>query len=143
MHMNKRIKNKWLKALRSGKYKQGKSILFSDNKYCCLGVLCELAVQDGIIKKSFMYYNTYFDKAVMLLPPKVVKWAGFDKENVSIESTPRWSAFYRPRRRHEYNIVIREKTKLKRNITSMIELPDLNDSGNTFKQIAKVIEKYL
>jgi len=29
---------KWLKALRSGDYEQGKSALYNDNKYCCLGV---------------------------------------------------------------------------------------------------------
>ena len=34
----------WIKALRSGKYKQTYSVL-SDSKarYCCLGVLCEVA----------------------------------------------------------------------------------------------------
>ena len=33
--------NKWLKALRSGKYKQAKGTLYSEakNGYCCLGVL--------------------------------------------------------------------------------------------------------
>jgi len=34
---------KWLKALESGKFKQGKEVLRSiDNKFCCLGVACEL-----------------------------------------------------------------------------------------------------
>lgn len=45
--MNKRIKAKWLKALRSGKYKQGTGILrrvdleTAQYKYCCLGVLAD------------------------------------------------------------------------------------------------------
>lgn len=36
----KAFKNKWLKALRSGKIKQGKSYLKrpGENSYCCLGV---------------------------------------------------------------------------------------------------------
>lgn len=41
--MNAEIKAKWIEALRSGKYEQGRGRLRSeDNKYCCLGVLCDL-----------------------------------------------------------------------------------------------------
>lgn len=41
--MNAEIKQKWIEALRSGKYEQGKYVLRSaDNKYCCLGVLCDI-----------------------------------------------------------------------------------------------------
>jgi len=37
--MKKAEKTKWVAALRSGKYKQGKGALrHSDNTYCCLGV---------------------------------------------------------------------------------------------------------
>lgn len=47
------VKNQWLAALRSGEYEQGKGVLrrvgTSGNKeYCCLGVLCELAVRSGV-----------------------------------------------------------------------------------------------
>lgn len=37
----KNIKKAWIKALRSGKYKQGQGTLFlqSSKNYCCLGVL--------------------------------------------------------------------------------------------------------
>ena len=41
--MNQEIKQKWLKALRSGKYKQGRRILRNkQNEFCCLGVLCDI-----------------------------------------------------------------------------------------------------
>ncbi len=46
--MNKELKKKWLKALRSGKYKQGKGALkreINQKKecaFCCLGVLCDI-----------------------------------------------------------------------------------------------------
>lgn len=41
--MNSEWKQKWIEALRSGKYEQGKHVLRSgDNKYCCLGVLCDI-----------------------------------------------------------------------------------------------------
>lgn len=37
----------WLKALRSGKYKQTRSDLKNSEGFCCLGVLCDLAAKDG------------------------------------------------------------------------------------------------
>ena len=40
--MNKSIKKKWLKNLKSGKFEQAHSQLKSGkNSFCCLGVLCE------------------------------------------------------------------------------------------------------
>ena len=36
------LKKKWVAALRSGKYEQGKEALRNGDKYCCLGVLCEI-----------------------------------------------------------------------------------------------------
>ena len=36
------LKKKWVVALRSGKYEQGKEALRNGDKYCCLGVLCEI-----------------------------------------------------------------------------------------------------
>ena len=32
----------WVKALRSGDYKQGRNLLCYEGAYCCLGVLCKL-----------------------------------------------------------------------------------------------------
>ena len=47
--MNPEVKQLWLDALRSGKYEQGKLMLRpTDNSYCCLGVLCEIAQESGI-----------------------------------------------------------------------------------------------
>lgn len=40
--MNKEIADKWVAALRSGQYKQGRKYLRCGNQYCCLGVLCEV-----------------------------------------------------------------------------------------------------
>jgi hypothetical protein len=38
---------KWIAALRSGKYKQGKHVLSAQNgKDCCLGVACKLYLQE-------------------------------------------------------------------------------------------------
>lgn len=41
--MTPELKSKWLSALRSGKYKQGKKTLNCGGKMCCLGVLCDVA----------------------------------------------------------------------------------------------------
>lgn len=41
--MNKQLLKDWIDALRSGKYKQGHGALFRNGKYCCLGVLMEIA----------------------------------------------------------------------------------------------------
>ena len=41
--MDKELKAKWVKALRSGKYEQGRTHLHRDGHYCCLGVLLDVA----------------------------------------------------------------------------------------------------
>lgn len=41
--MDKKLKSKWIKALRSGKYKQARGILLQTNgAMCCLGVLAHI-----------------------------------------------------------------------------------------------------
>lgn len=48
MRMSQEIKTKWIEALRSGEYKQGKDILKNENgAYCCLGVL-QMCVQGEV-----------------------------------------------------------------------------------------------
>ena len=43
MPISKSFKRKWVKALRSGNYKQGEGFLQNRNAYCCLGVACIVA----------------------------------------------------------------------------------------------------
>ena len=40
--MNQEIKQKWIEALLSNKYKQGTEALKKGDRYCCLGVLCDV-----------------------------------------------------------------------------------------------------
>lgn len=40
--MKAELKKRWVEALRSGKYKQGKGKLCVDGKFCCLGVLLDV-----------------------------------------------------------------------------------------------------
>jgi hypothetical protein len=74
----KEVRAKWVAALRSGKYKQGKYSLRSNyDNYCCLGVLCELAAQEGIAKRTGgTHENFRYDDHNTNLPESVIRWAG-------------------------------------------------------------------
>ena len=50
IRMPKRKLAKWLKALRSGEYKQGEGALRNRNRFCCLGVMEHCLT--GAIKRS-------------------------------------------------------------------------------------------
>lgn len=84
--MNPKVKQAWIDALRSGKYKQGGDYLAQQQDeeiaYCCLGVLCELhrhehggswhMSNDG----STMGYED--ERRVQYPPANVKRWAGLD-----------------------------------------------------------------
>jgi len=55
--MNKVLKAKWVKALRSGKYKQGTRWLQANERFCCLGVLCELLEIPAVPAPTEIWYN--------------------------------------------------------------------------------------
>ena len=59
--MNQEIKEKWLEALRSGKYKQGFTRLKQNNRYCCLGVLCSLLPGDWqrVTGETYKFHYMY------------------------------------------------------------------------------------
>ena len=40
--INEQVFNKWIKALRSGKYKQTVGSLQDENGFCCLGIACKV-----------------------------------------------------------------------------------------------------
>lgn len=56
--MKKEWADKWVEALRSGEFKQGRDFLkTNDDKYCCLGVLCKIVAPDFNIEKQ-KYLNS-------------------------------------------------------------------------------------
>lgn len=77
MVLNENAK-KWVEALRSGEYQQGTKFLCKDGKYCCLGVLCDLAVKEGIVKFDDMVEPEvrYFGGNCDVLPQAVQSWVG-------------------------------------------------------------------
>lgn len=65
----KQFKKAWVKALRSGRYKQGKEELLSrNNEYCCLGVGCRVLG----IKKSTILHETYPSEINIEFPIKKI-----------------------------------------------------------------------
>lgn len=138
--MDSTIKAKWLEALRSGDYTQGKNYLHivdAGDYYCCLGVLCEIALAEGVAQatepvRSYSgvqdrYVETvayagvevpvdslYFSAAGGVLPGAVATWAGIEDRNPEVK--------------------IPGDTRT---------LSGLNDEGKTFDEIADLIEEYL
>jgi hypothetical protein len=118
--MNKDVKEKWIKALTSGEYTQGKSYLRDeDDRYCCLGVLCDLYLTDGGEGQWEQYEDSGQSPWKILgrsgfLPKKVQEWAGLDCEEG-------WYSL------NDDNA----------------SLTHMNDSGKTFAQIAEKIKEVL
>lgn len=85
--MKKSIMKKWVAALRSGDYVQGRGALRNDfNEFCCLGVLCNLHTQ---VNPEAVKMNTnpeaYFDETG-ILPEVVQHWAGMKNKVGQIKS---------------------------------------------------------
>lgn len=116
--MDKQIKKEWLKALRSGDYQQGSDYLNVKNTtFCCLGVICELAFKQGIVRKEaagdtikYISVKDLNDGDQWVLPNAVVVWAGLKESNPEINNE---------------------------------NLAEFNDTGASFEEIADVIEKEL
>ena len=84
--MNKCIKEKWLRALRSGRYAQTNGYLHKEvngqDRFCCLGVLTNLYVEENGEPEVWNLGN-------IILAEEVVEWAELTDENphVVIEGT--------------------------------------------------------
>lgn len=126
--MNPQIKARWVEALRSGEYPQGKGYLNRNGQYCCLGVLCELAVQDevvepGVISDVYASQGFFYDDEQWHLPQSVAKWAGMPHKKYDWDSE---------RGYYEANPRVGDDT-----------VAELNDKGVKFEEIADRIEEYL
>lgn len=145
--MNKRVKKKWINALRSGKYKKTTGYLHTrlikiKNKgksnekkeeipmFCSLGVLCDLYIKEQNKKagsKNIVWDEIDTEDNSLIfginekgdsLPKEVIEWAELEDETGSF-------------------------TYLKSGDTT--DIVELNDGahGKSFKQIASIIEKNL
>lgn len=74
--MNEELKARWVAALRSGKYRQGRGSLVSASvlgqlSYCCLGVACEIFHKELDVRKRYKDGEVYFDNNNHYLPNKI------------------------------------------------------------------------
>jgi hypothetical protein len=78
--MDKKLKAGWLKALREGRYKQGRGCLHNaDNRtYCCLGVLCRVAKLKKVDGEFFYGGETEYS----YLPPPFQEKLGMDRNTM-------------------------------------------------------------
>ena len=119
--MNSDIKAQWVTALRSGQYLQGTGRLRCStperDRYCCLGVLCELAVQASAIPPAEFPDESDFDSyayagSKSYLPLRVQDWSGLFN----------FSGGYKVGRTQHF-------------------LSEDNDNGKTFDDIADIVEQ--
>lgn len=95
------IRDMWATALESDKYEQGQSRLTivrpdGGERDCCLGVLCKLAVDAGVIKRLRIHpdshhviYGDESDESGSTLPLAVMQWAGLNVNNPAVTHADR------------------------------------------------------
>lgn len=130
--MNPKTKHKWIAALRSDYYKQGKQYLAKQRtpkapiRHCCLGVLCEILPYVERIQRNneFVYVATEEEeRSSTILPFEIAQKEGLDRSSPWID--------YPGKDEFGYTTTFR------------ISLVELNDTGFTFNQIADLIERFL
>jgi hypothetical protein len=110
---------KLIKALRSGRYRQGHGQLArGKDEFCCLGVACDISNTPLEWEKGFYGIRT-IDGRTHALPDTIRQEYGFYSDN----GTPR------------------DKRQLIINGESYKSLSDANDNGVSFKDLADYIEQ--
>jgi hypothetical protein len=128
LRLKPEIKELWCAALESGEYPQSKGSLCSVEGFCCLGVLGDLAVKAGVAKWKTVKENepkrlvTDSGANRVYLVPEVIEWACIPKNWEEYDEY-----FYLP---------VSQVIKPYRN------LPEANDMGLSFTEIAKLIRKH-
>jgi len=84
--MNAQFRDRWVAALRSGKFEQGRYRLrSSEDKYCCLGVACEVARIGGDYQRGWDYdVEWMYDGHVGTLSYDVASALGIDGNHVEM-----------------------------------------------------------
>jgi len=115
-------RKQWVEALRSGKYQQGKGRLRNGDKFCCLGVACDISGLGQWIKDVYkddegifhahkgIAYRVDPISYTHVLPYSVANWLGVNTELADIYGDGKTS------------------------------LSKANDDGYDFNEIADIIE---
>lgn len=122
---NKHVKRlkAWIKALRSGDYKQTQGQLYTGKAYCCLGVACDLYLKEKGLKWTKETKRTYG------IPTE-------DSELQTTELSEDIAAWFGLGIHNNPEVLDKDGARV-----SLISLND--DRGYSFKQIAKVIEQQI
>lgn len=142
-----RVKQLWLDALRSGEYSQAIGYLQTPEGHCCLGVLCDVAVKEGVIPPlkvndplAPMYYFHEDDAHGRVdgqLPVPVAQWlfGGASGSGLSYDVDP------------EVPVPVEELDPEVQHQAGEIHISPLSELNDTFffdfNQIADVIEAQL
>jgi len=127
--MKAEIKEKWLEALRSGDYEQGEGGLHKGETFCCLGVLCDIAIKEGIGRwapnvdlenENEIDLYGFNGGECRVLPLQIQDWAGLRLSNPIV--------------RHSN---VKGSNPFKKAISVV------NDNYGDFDEIADLIEKQL
>lgn len=144
--MNAEVKTQWVEALRSGQYKQGQEQLHKaspeGDRFCCLGVLCDLAKKAGVTNVVKIDQNTAYDEELEedVLVNSYDVWYGDDNAaglvtTTSFEVLPEnvrvWAGL-----EDGDPLVFNDKGEA-------VCISGLNDSGAEFPTLAEVIEEQL
>lgn len=114
---------KWVKALRSGKYKQGQNYLQEGDMFCCLGVACEVFKVPSIKRYGRIRYGTVDLSSEQFLSLKAQEKIGLSTEDGAFEP-----------------LAVKWPRSMPKGLRCKSSLAALNDAGATFKQIASFIE---
>lgn len=121
--MKKKIMKKWVKALKSGEYRQNYGGLCDTNSFCCLGVLTELFIQEKHKTKLGKYKYGWEGSNYRLLAYKgedsilhedILKWSGIKTSD----------GMYYDDNKYKSTLAIK------------------NDACHSFNEIASIIEKH-
>jgi hypothetical protein len=138
--MKKEIAKKWVRALRSGKYKQAKSVLKTKTKkglvrHCCLGVLCELYQNDCKRKKKKGLRVAEVEAYGYDVPKTNTVFNFSGDPTVLPEAVRSWA-----RLQDDFGGFRKEDTEFELKDTICRNLAALNDNGAKFEKIADIIE---
>lgn len=164
--MDQKLKDRWVKALRSGKYKQVKESLRAEVYdeetghyrdeigYCCLGVLCEVA--PGISWNGDKYEITqkklkklFIDEADDLVDWSLTDLGGYSPEEAKAILRDHFddqlviNGEEFPKIIEKLWGLDKKVKKDKESVTVQSKLIHMNDNGKSFNEIADYIEKVL
>lgn len=119
------IKDEWLLALKSGGYKKGIGVLCRDEKYCCLGVLCEISKLEKVMP--------FTDISSTL-------------RGYQVSGGTHWSTRFLPEVFYLTNLIGKDGKfvgfLMDINGHPFDKLTEVNDYCETFEEVIEIIEKY-